>query len=117
MDKGDHWFAKNGFIYRTAYFQDFDGKYYRLTISIGLNGNVSTVYNVNKITEDSLPSGKIVSTVHGSKAGSESSKINIPQLPQKSNTPDVRKSVDDSIEDRDLVAAVHNLSTAERRCV
>lgn len=39
----NHKFAKDGFTYRTAYFEDFDGQYYRITISIGKAGNVSTV--------------------------------------------------------------------------
>ena len=33
-DRKNHTFAKNGFNYRTAYFQDFDGTYYKLTISV-----------------------------------------------------------------------------------
>lgn len=48
-DTKNHRFAKNGFSYRTAYFQDYDGEYYKITITVGQNGNVSTVYNVGKI--------------------------------------------------------------------
>ncbi len=51
-DKKNHNFAKDGFNYRTAYFMDFDGKYYRLTISVGKNGVINTVYNVGKIKEE-----------------------------------------------------------------
>ena len=47
-DRKNHTFAKNGFNYRTAYFQDFDGTYYKLTISVGKNGETLTVYNVGK---------------------------------------------------------------------
>ena len=71
-DHKNHKFAKDGFNYRTAYFKDFDGQYYKLTISVGENGNVSTVYNVGKIKKDTLPSGKIVSTFSGSKANNAS---------------------------------------------
>ena len=47
---GDVFFdAKDGFEYRTAFFQDEDGEYYKLKISIGKNGDVATVYNVGKI--------------------------------------------------------------------
>lgn len=38
-DIKNHKFALNGFIYLTAYYQDFDGQYYKLTISIGINGD------------------------------------------------------------------------------
>ena len=48
-DSKNHSFAKNGFSYRTAYFQDYDGEYYKITISVGENGNISTVYNVGKL--------------------------------------------------------------------
>ncbi|MBP3376197.1 MAG: hypothetical protein J6L83_05485 [Clostridia bacterium] len=81
-----HKFAKDGFTYRRAYFKDFDGKYYQITISVGENGNVSTVYNVGKIKEDTLPSGKIVSTFSGSKANNVSSKDSIHQKNDLVNT-------------------------------
>lgn len=48
-------FAEGGWTYRTAYFHDFDGKHYRLTISVakGVDGNV--VYNIGNIEERSFP--------------------------------------------------------------
>ena len=69
QSKGDgknHSFAKDGFTYRRAYFEDFDGQYYEVTLSIGNNGTVATVYNVGKIKESVLPSAKILAVV-GSK--------------------------------------------------
>ncbi len=51
-DYKNHNFAKDGFNYRTAYFMDADGKYYRLTLSVGKNGVINTVYNVGKIKEE-----------------------------------------------------------------
>lgn len=66
-DKKNHLFAKDGFTYRTAYFRDFDGKYYRFRISIGHNGTTATVYNVVQTKEDTLPAANIVAAV-GSKA-------------------------------------------------
>ena len=46
-------FAENGWNYRTAFFQDFDNKYYRLKISVALGRNGKTVYNVAEIRERS----------------------------------------------------------------
>lgn len=66
-DRKNHLFAKDGFTYRTAYFRDFDGKYYRFRISIGHNGTTATVYNVVQTKEDTLPAANIVAAV-GSKA-------------------------------------------------
>ena len=54
-DYKNHPFAKDGFNYRTAYFEDFDGSYYRLTLSVGINGEINTVYNVGKIKEARFP--------------------------------------------------------------
>lgn len=66
-DAKQHSFVKNGFTYRTAYFKDVDGAYYRLSLSIGNAGNTATIYNVGKIEEDAVPSATIVAAI-GSKA-------------------------------------------------
>ena len=66
-DKKNHPFAKDGFEYRTVFFRDLDGKYYRITLSVGLNDGVSTVYNVGKRKEKTVPEGSIISAI-GSKA-------------------------------------------------
>lgn len=54
-DKKSHAFAGKGFDYRRAYFMDFDGKYYSFQISVGNDGVVNTIYNVNEIKEAELP--------------------------------------------------------------
>lgn len=53
-DRKKHSFARDGFNYRTAYFMDDTG-YYRLTISVGKNGSINTIYNVGKIEEAEFP--------------------------------------------------------------
>ena len=83
-DTKKHKFAKDGFSYRTAYFKDFDGKYYRLTISVGENGSVSTVYNVGQLKKDALPNGKIKTVYSGSKANSASHSSIISDSAEKS---------------------------------
>lgn len=65
-DTKSHAFAKDGFTYRTAYFEDFNGDYYRVRLSIGNNGTVATVYNVGKMIKDAPASAKILAVV-GSK--------------------------------------------------
>lgn len=42
-------FAKHGWNYRTAYFQDFDGTRYRMQISVAQGENGNVVYNVGGI--------------------------------------------------------------------
>ena len=55
--------ASDGWAYRTAYFEDFDGKYYQLTISAARNANGSMVYNIGNMKEEASPK------VKGSSAG------------------------------------------------
>ena len=47
--------AKDGWNYRTAYFMDFDGKYYRTRISVALGKAGSIVYNIGEMQERSTP--------------------------------------------------------------
>lgn len=47
--------ASGGWNYRTAYFMDFDGKYYKTTISVAEGAGGSIVYNVGKMQEKSTP--------------------------------------------------------------
>ena len=54
-------FGQDGFDYRTAYFLDKDNSYYQLMLSVGVDGNVKTVYNIGDIKKVPFP-------VTGSKA-------------------------------------------------
>jgi hypothetical protein len=78
-DTKNHNFAKDGFSYRTAYFEDFDGQYYKITMSVGHNGETATVYNVGRIKKDSLPSAAKITAVVGSKALGKLSTNSIPE--------------------------------------
>ena len=66
-DTKQHSFAKDGFTYRTAYFEDYDGSFHKITLSIGNDGKTATVYNVGQIKKDSLPSETKIVSVEGSK--------------------------------------------------
>jgi excinuclease UvrABC ATPase subunit len=50
-DTKAHNFAKNGFTYRNAYFEDIDRQYYKITMSVGKNGDINTIYNVGKMQQ------------------------------------------------------------------
>lgn len=41
--------GEDGFNYYTAYFRDFNGEYYRITFSAGVNKNDETVYSIGGI--------------------------------------------------------------------
>ena len=105
-DSKNHAFAKDGFQYRTAYYKDGAG-YYRLTLSVGKNGAINTVYNVGKIKEANFPVQ--FGTTHrtdsgGSKAGEVASDQNVPQAQTAVNT----------LPDQDLTApGLHRSYTRE----
>lgn len=72
--------AKNGWYYRRAWFQDFDGKYYQVTISTADGASGVVVYNVGQIERRSLPSFNGSSdsvTETGARWGNASSENNI----------------------------------------
>ncbi|MEE0944892.1 MAG: hypothetical protein UIM24_05520 [Clostridia bacterium] len=54
-------FAEKGFRYKTAFFRDLDGGYYKLNLSVGINADGKEMYNIGKIEKVPFP-------VSGSKA-------------------------------------------------
>lgn len=50
--KGHSW-AADGFNYRTAFYENTQGDYYRLTVSVGENGEIKGVYNIGKMKKES----------------------------------------------------------------
>ena len=60
--------ASGGWNYRTAYFLDFDGKYYRCRISIAIGSDGKAVYNIGAMEERSFPTAQ--KALNGSSANS-----------------------------------------------
>ena len=52
-------FGKSGFDYRTAYFRDLDGEYYKLTLSVGKNADGKEIYNIGSIKKSTFPGRKL----------------------------------------------------------
>ena len=84
-DEKNHAIAKDGFTYRRAYFEDFDGKYYEITLSIGNNGTVATVYNVRITKEGVPPSAKLIAVVGSKPLGGTPSANIIAENSEKSS--------------------------------
>lgn len=76
-------FAENGWLYREAWFQDFDGQYYRVTISIADGDRGVVVYNVGEMRKRTSPARKRGSsnsvTETGAQQGKSSSTATIRQ--------------------------------------
>lgn len=77
--------ASDGWAYRTAYFEDFNGKYYQLTISAARNASGSMVYNIGNMKEEASPKVKGSSAGNGNgPRGFASSNTSIRSAEQKS---------------------------------
>ncbi len=73
----NHSFAKDGFNYRTAYFEDADGQYYEVTISVGQKGEIKTIYNVGKMIKQKEKLSLVAQRPGGKAASENFSNINI----------------------------------------
>ena len=101
-DTKNHSFAKDGFNYRTAYFEDEDGQYYKITMSVGKNGDINTIYNVGKMQQAQKNRSKSTnSELKGSNgndtANSRIASINsIPQTQENVNSDTTNYSMQES---------------------
>lgn len=107
QDNKNHPFAKDGFTYRRAYFEDFDGQYYEVTLSIGHNGTIATVYNVGKIKGSVPPSAKVIAVVGSKPLGGTLSGDDISQKAEDVKT---QFSLSNSVEQTKDLVALHNLT-------
>ena len=132
--------ASGGWNYRTAYFEDFDGKYYEIKISVAQSADGSMLYNIGDMKERSTPQKingssaagggalrgsasqnfrKTPTSERGSRADSGSGlrgltasadNVSQPELPVK------RKfSLDEPVERTDTLLALHNMTEEKLR--
>ena len=105
--------ASGGWGYRTAYFEDFDGKYYEITISTAQNDDGKMLYNIGQTKEEAHPKIKGSRTNYGDGPrgfASPDQKISQPELPVK------RKfSLDEPVERTDTLLALHNMTEEKLR--
>jgi len=104
-------FAENGWLYREAWFQDFDGQYYKVTISIADGNNGVVVYNVGKMEKRTSPARK-----HGS---SDSVTETGAQQEKSSSTATIRQTEGNSQEKSSGRASVAGIraGTADREAL
>lgn len=107
QDNKNHPFAKDGFTYRRAYFEDFDGQYYEVTLSIGNNGTIATVYNVGKIKGSVPPSAKVIAVVGSKPLGGTLPNGDISQNGEKVKE---KFSLSNAVEETKDLVALHNLT-------
>ena len=98
--------AKDGWNYRTAYFMDFDGKYYRTRISVALGKDGSIVYNIGEMQERSTPQ------INGSSGNSGAQRGNASGTSILTNGENVKPqfSLKAPVEETKNLLALHNLT-------
>lgn len=72
--------ASGGWNYRTAFFRDFDGKYYRVRISVAIGSDGNIVYNIGEMQERSFPQVNGSSGNSGAQRGKTSFPPSVPNL-------------------------------------
>jgi hypothetical protein len=98
--------AKDGWNYRTAYFMDFDGKYYRTRISVALGKDGSIVYNIGKMQERSIP--RIAGSSGNSGALLGNASVN--SIPTDGENVKPKFSLKAPVEETKNLLALHNLT-------
>lgn len=98
--------AKDGWNYRTAYFMDFDGKYYRTRISVALGKDGSIVYNIGEMQKRSTPQ------IYGSSGNSGAQRGNASGISILTDGENVKPkfSMKAPVEETKNLLALHNLT-------
>lgn len=97
--------ASRGWNYRTAFFKDFDGKYYKITISTAQSADGKMIYNIGQMQERSIPQ------IDGSSAansGALRGDASVDSLSRGVQNVKLKFSMETPVEETDKLIAVHN---------
>lgn len=101
--------ASGGWNYRTAFFKDFDGKYYKVTISTAQSADGKMIYNIGQMQERSIPQ------INGSSAadsGALRGNASVDSLSRGVQNVKLKFSMETPVEETDKLIAVHNKDEA-----
>ena len=101
--------ASSGWNYRTAFFKDFDGKYYKVTISTAQSADGKMIYNIGQMQERSIPQ------INGSSAadsGALRGNASVDSLSRGVQNVKLKFSMETPVEETDKLIAVHNKDEA-----
>ena len=91
--------ASGGWNYRRAYFRDFDGKYYRVKLSVEIGSDGNAVYNIGEMVERSLPTITGSSAISGAQKSEKASSGE--RIPHNGVNVKQEFSFDDDVEELD----------------
>ena len=101
--------ASSGWNYRTAFFKDFGGKYYKVTISTAQSADGKMIYNIGQMQERSIPQ------INGSSAadsGALRGNASVDSLSRGVQNVKLKFSMETPVEETDKLIAVHNKDEA-----
>lgn len=104
--------ASSGWNYRAAFFKDFDGKYYKVTISTAQSADGKMIYNIGQMQERSIPQ------INGSSAA-DSGALRGDALEDSlsRDTQNVKSkfSMETPVEETKTLVAMHNMTEEKLR--
>ena len=104
--------ASSGWNYRTAFFKDFDGKYYKVTISTAQSADGKMIYNIGQMQERSTPQ------INGSSAadsGALRGNASVDSLSRGAQNVKLKFSMETPVEETKTLVAMHNMTEEKLR--
>lgn len=104
--------ASSGWNYRTAFFKDFDGKYYKVTISTAQSADGKMIYNIGQMQERSIPQ------INGSSAADSGAlRGDALEYSLSRDTQNVKSkfSMETPVEETKTLVAMHNMTEEKLR--
>lgn len=104
--------ASGGWNYRTAFFKDFDGKYYKITISTAQSADGRMIYNIGKMQERSTPQIDGSSTANSGALRGDALEDSLSRDTQNVKS---KFSMETPVEETKTLVAMHNMTEEKLR--
>lgn len=104
--------ASSGWNYRTAFFKDFDGKYYKVTISTAQSADGKMIYNIGQMQERSIPQINGSSTADSGALRGDALEYSLSRDTQNVKS---KFSMETPVEETKTLVAMHNMTEEKLR--
>lgn len=104
--------ASGGWNYRTAFFRDFDGKYYKITISTAQSADGRMIYNIGQMQERSIPQIDGSSTANSGALRGDALEDSLSRDTQNVKS---KFSMETPVEETKTLVAMHNMTEEKLR--
>ena len=104
--------ASSGWNYRTAFFKDFDGKYYKVTISTAQSADGKMIYNIGQMQERSIPQINGSSTANSGALRGDALEDSLSRDTQNVKS---KFSMETPVEETKTLVAMHNMTEEKLR--